>query len=31
MAVRDRIMDRWMESSREAWRTSRKRVYYISL
>jgi starch phosphorylase len=30
-AVRDRIMDRWMESSRETWRTSHKRVYYLSL
>jgi starch phosphorylase len=31
LAVRDRIMDRWMESSRETWRTSNKRVYYLSL
>ena len=31
LAVRDRVMDRWMESSRETWRTSRKRVYYLSL
>ncbi|MFD1251373.1 MULTISPECIES: glycogen/starch/alpha-glucan phosphorylase [Devosia] len=31
LAVRDRIMDRWMESSRETWRTSHKRVYYLSL
>jgi len=31
MAVRDRVMDRWMESSRETWRTSHKRVYYLSL
>jgi len=30
-AVRDRVMDRWMESSRETWRTSNKRVYYLSL
>ena len=29
--VRDRIMDRWMESSRSTWRNSRKRVYYLSL
>jgi starch phosphorylase len=29
--VRDRIMDRWMESSRSTWRTSHKRVYYLSL
>ncbi|KKB10054.1 glycogen/starch/alpha-glucan phosphorylase [Devosia chinhatensis] len=31
LVVRDRIMDRWMESSRETWRTSNKRVYYLSL
>jgi len=31
LAVRDRVMDRWMESSRETWRTSQKRVYYLSL
>lgn len=31
LAVRDRVMDRWMESSRETWRTSHKRVYYLSL
>src|SRR5690606_3127992 len=31
LTVRDRIMDRWMESSRETWRTSNKRVYYLSL
>jgi starch phosphorylase len=31
LAVRDRIIDDWMESSRETWRTSRKRVYYLSL
>jgi len=31
LAVRDRMMDRWMESSRETWRTSQKRVYYLSL
>ncbi|MFD2646746.1 glycogen/starch/alpha-glucan phosphorylase [Devosia albogilva] len=31
LAVRDRVMDRWMESSRETWRTSKKRVYYLSL
>jgi len=30
-AVRDRIVDRWMESSRETWRTANKRVYYLSL
>ena len=31
LTVRDRIMDQWMESSRETWRTGRKRVYYLSL
>jgi starch phosphorylase len=31
LAVRDRVMDRWMESSRDTWRTSNKRVYYLSL
>ena len=31
LAVRSRIIDRWMESSRETWRTSHKRVYYLSL
>ena len=31
LAVRDQIMDRWMESSRETWRTANKRVYYLSL
>ncbi len=31
LMVRDRVMDRWMESSRETWRTSHKRVYYLSL
>ncbi len=31
LAVRDRIIDQWMESSRDAWRTSKKRVYYLSL
>jgi starch phosphorylase len=31
LVVRDRVMDRWMESSRETWRTSNKRVYYMSL
>jgi starch phosphorylase len=31
LAVRDRIIDHWMESSRETWRTSHKRVYYLSL
>lgn len=31
LAVRDRVIDQWMESSRETWRTSHKRVYYLSL
>ena len=31
LAVRDRVIDDWMESSRETWRTSHKRVYYLSL
>src|SRR6218665_3237992 len=31
LAVRDRTIDQWMESSRLTWRTSNKRVYYLSL
>jgi starch phosphorylase len=31
LAVRDRTIDKWMESSRETWQTSNKRVYYLSL
>ena len=31
IAVRMHIIDEWMESSRETWRTTRKRVYYLSL
>ena len=31
LAVRDRVIDHWMESSRETWRTGDKRVYYLSL
>lgn len=31
LTVRDRIIDQWMESSRDTWRTSQKRVYYLSL
>ena len=31
LAVRDRIIDRWMASIREAKRSGRKRVYYLSL
>ncbi|HEY4202696.1 MAG TPA: glycogen/starch/alpha-glucan phosphorylase [Devosiaceae bacterium] len=30
-AVRDHVIDTWMESSRETWRTAEKRVYYLSL
>jgi starch phosphorylase len=30
-AVRDRIIDQWMESTRSTWRKSQKRVYYLSL
>lgn len=29
--IRDRAIDRWMESTREAYRNERKRVYYLSL
>jgi starch phosphorylase len=31
LVVRDRIIDRWMESTRKAYRTGQKRVYYLSL
>src|SRR3569623_2499257 len=31
LAVRDRIIDLWMESRRATWRTSEKRVYYLRL
>ncbi len=31
LAIRDRIIDHWFESSRTTWRTSEKRVYYLSL
>src|SRR5690606_13436659 len=31
LTVRDRVIDQWMESSRDTWRTSKKRVYYLSL
>ena len=31
LAVRDRIIDAWMDSTYGAWRTSAKRVYYLSL
>ena len=31
LAVRDRIVDRWMASTRQTYRDGRKRVYYLSL
>lgn len=31
LTVRDRIIDQWMESTRDTWRNSQKRVYYLSL
>ncbi|MEO8757433.1 MAG: glycogen/starch/alpha-glucan phosphorylase, partial [Devosia sp.] len=31
LAIRDRIIDLWFESSRATWRVSDKRVYYLSL
>jgi len=31
LAVRDRIIDRWMESTRQTWVDGDKRVYYLSL
>ena len=31
LVVRDRAIDRWMDSTRAAYRTSAKRVYYLSL
>ncbi|MGN6157199.1 MAG: glycogen/starch/alpha-glucan phosphorylase [Devosia sp.] len=31
LAIRDSIIDLWFESSRATWRTSEKRVYYLSL
>lgn len=31
LALRDRIIDRWMESTREVYETGGKRVYYLSL
>jgi len=30
LAVRDRIIDRWSETTRKAYRDGRKRVYYFS-
>ena len=31
LAVRDRIVDRWVEATRRTYRDGRKRVYYLSL
>ncbi len=31
LALRDRIIDRWMESTRQAYHAKSKRVYYLSL
>ncbi len=31
LAVRDRIVERWIASTRDTYRESRKRVYYLSL
>ena len=31
LAVRDRVIDRWMDSTRDAYDAERKRVYYLSL
>jgi starch phosphorylase len=31
LALRDRIIDRWMGTTRDAYQTSKKRVYYLSL
>ncbi|MCM2475915.1 glycogen/starch/alpha-glucan phosphorylase [Rhizobium sp. CG5] len=31
LVVRDRIIDRWMESTRNTYETNAKRVYYLSL
>jgi starch phosphorylase len=31
LALRDRIIDRWMESTRQAYKDKAKRVYYLSL
>src|ERR1044071_9095722 len=30
-AIRDRVIDQWMKSTRATWRASKKRVYYFSL
>ena len=31
LAVRDRVIDKWMDSTRRTYRENRKRVYYLSL
>jgi starch phosphorylase len=31
LVVRDRVIDRWMTSTREAYQLNKKRVYYLSL
>jgi len=31
LAIRDRIIERWMDSTRKTYRMHRKRVYYLSL
>jgi glycogen phosphorylase len=31
LALRDRIIDKWMDSTREVYKTGGKRVYYLSL
>ncbi|MCB1380399.1 MAG: glycogen/starch/alpha-glucan phosphorylase, partial [Alphaproteobacteria bacterium] len=31
LALRDRIIDRWMDSTRRAYQTGSKRIYYLSL
>src|SRR5512136_2470462 len=31
LAIRDRVVDRWMESTRRVYEDGRKRVYYLSL
>lgn len=31
LAIRDRVIDKWMESTRETWAKGDKRVYYLSL
>jgi len=31
LAARDRVIDRWMQTTREVYRTDAKRVYYLSM